>query len=395
MRERRLRGHRRTAGRPSPRRAGARRSRRTDGRTRRRAPRCRRRRRPARTRRRRRPARPVAASESPLPDASCTSTSKPTRRPASLPLTRARLPAASRRPSRSSTSKGTRRPAGARVRIGEHVEHGLGTCGGGGRGGPCPHGGTLAATASPVVGLPDDPAAAVRTTRGSSSRMTRRSSCEDDDCAARARLGLLTRCSDACARWTRSGPTCCSPPLSSSKGWSSSRCWCRTARRTARARSAVIVVLAGAVAIRRRWPVVSALVGMPLFIAFSALGADYGDHMVSPFFVMMFLLYSFGRNLEGRTLNAVVGVRPGLRADLAGHRRVRRRGDQLRALGRRDRLRADAARPRAPQPRHGSTARCARRRAGSSATARAAPRRRRARSARGSPASCTTSSRTR
>ena len=71
--------------------------------------------------------------------------------------------------------------------------------------------------------------------------------------------------------------------------------------------TAVIVVLAFAVAIRRRWPVVSALVGMPLFIAFGALGADYGDHMVSPFFVMVFLLYTFGRNLEGRKLYAVVG----------------------------------------------------------------------------------------
>ena len=69
---------------------------------------------------------------------------------------------------------------------------------------------------------------------------------------------------------------------------------------------AVIVALAGAVAIRRRWPVVSALIGMPLFIGFAALGADYGDHMVSPFFVWVFLLYSYGRNLEGRTLSAVV-----------------------------------------------------------------------------------------
>jgi signal transduction histidine kinase len=70
--------------------------------------------------------------------------------------------------------------------------------------------------------------------------------------------------------------------------------------------TAIVVVLAVAVAIRRRWTLVSALVGMPLFVAFSALGADYGDHMVSPFFVLVFLLYTFGRHLEGRALYAVV-----------------------------------------------------------------------------------------
>jgi signal transduction histidine kinase len=74
---------------------------------------------------------------------------------------------------------------------------------------------------------------------------------------------------------------------------------------------ALVVVLAAAVAIRRRWTVVSALVGMPLFIGFSALGADYGDHMVSPFFVLVFLLYTFGRHLEGRTLYAVVAYAVG------------------------------------------------------------------------------------
>ena len=65
---------------------------------------------------------------------------------------------------------------------------------------------------------------------------------------------------------------------------------------------ALIVALAFTLAIRRRWPVASALVAMPLLIAFNALGRTYGDHMVSPFFVLLFLLYSAGRNIGGRTL---------------------------------------------------------------------------------------------
>jgi signal transduction histidine kinase len=69
---------------------------------------------------------------------------------------------------------------------------------------------------------------------------------------------------------------------------------------------ALTVALAGAVAIRRRWPVASALIGMPLLIGFNLLGRDYGDHTVSPFFVLLFLLYSMGRNIEGRTLYPVL-----------------------------------------------------------------------------------------
>ncbi len=69
---------------------------------------------------------------------------------------------------------------------------------------------------------------------------------------------------------------------------------------------ALIVALAAAVAIRRRWPVASALIAMPLLIGFNLLGHLYGDHMVSPFFVLLFLLYSMGRNIEGRTLYPVI-----------------------------------------------------------------------------------------
>ncbi len=69
---------------------------------------------------------------------------------------------------------------------------------------------------------------------------------------------------------------------------------------------AMLVVQATAVATRRRWPIVSAAVALPLFIGFNLLGDTYGDHMVTPFFVMLFLLYSIGRHIEGRALYAVI-----------------------------------------------------------------------------------------
>jgi signal transduction histidine kinase len=65
-------------------------------------------------------------------------------------------------------------------------------------------------------------------------------------------------------------------------------------------------VLCLSVAIRRRWPLASAAVAMPLFIGFSGLGAEYGDHMISPFFTLLFLLYTYGRRIEGRALYAVL-----------------------------------------------------------------------------------------
>jgi signal transduction histidine kinase len=69
---------------------------------------------------------------------------------------------------------------------------------------------------------------------------------------------------------------------------------------------ALILALAGAVAIRRRWPVASALIGMPLLIGFNLLGRDYGDNTVSPFFMLLFLLYSMGRNIETPRLYPVL-----------------------------------------------------------------------------------------
>ena|SRR5436190_2018429 len=68
-----------------------------------------------------------------------------------------------------------------------------------------------------------------------------------------------------------------------------------------------IVGLAIAVALRRRWPVASAVLGMPLFIGFSALGIQYGDHMVSPFFALLFLIYSMGRHIDPPRLYVLAG----------------------------------------------------------------------------------------
>jgi signal transduction histidine kinase len=69
---------------------------------------------------------------------------------------------------------------------------------------------------------------------------------------------------------------------------------------------ALIVALAATIAIRRRWPIASTLVAMPLLIGFNQLGATYGDHMVTPFFLILFLLYSMGRHIEGRALYWVI-----------------------------------------------------------------------------------------
>ena len=62
----------------------------------------------------------------------------------------------------------------------------------------------------------------------------------------------------------------------------------------------VIVVLAVALAIRRRWPIVAALIALPVQIAGQALGRDYVDHLILPFFALLLILYGIGRHLEGR-----------------------------------------------------------------------------------------------
>src|SRR5215213_9943637 len=63
-----------------------------------------------------------------------------------------------------------------------------------------------------------------------------------------------------------------------------------------------LVVAAGAVALRRRLPLATVVVAWALFVGESALPTVYMDHLVSPFFVLLFLVYSAGRHLDDRLL---------------------------------------------------------------------------------------------
>jgi signal transduction histidine kinase len=64
----------------------------------------------------------------------------------------------------------------------------------------------------------------------------------------------------------------------------------------------LLLAVAGTLAVRRISPVGAALAAMPLFIASNSLGDDYINHMVSPFFATILVLYGVGRHLEGRTV---------------------------------------------------------------------------------------------
>ncbi len=66
--------------------------------------------------------------------------------------------------------------------------------------------------------------------------------------------------------------------------------------------AALVAGLAGCVAIRRRLPAVAALIGMLIFCGYPALGQEYTEHLVSPFFVSLLLIYGIGRHLEGRVV---------------------------------------------------------------------------------------------
>jgi signal transduction histidine kinase len=67
-----------------------------------------------------------------------------------------------------------------------------------------------------------------------------------------------------------------------------------------------VVVLIGisafCLAIRRRWPIVAALVGVPIQVIAESLGNVYVDNLVSPFFVILLVLYGIGRHVEGRAV---------------------------------------------------------------------------------------------
>jgi signal transduction histidine kinase len=62
----------------------------------------------------------------------------------------------------------------------------------------------------------------------------------------------------------------------------------------------LIVVEASMLAIRRRSPIVAALVVVPIQIVAGLVSADYQDHLVTPFFAILLIIYGIGRHLEGR-----------------------------------------------------------------------------------------------
>jgi signal transduction histidine kinase len=64
----------------------------------------------------------------------------------------------------------------------------------------------------------------------------------------------------------------------------------------------LIVADASCLAIRRRHTILAAIVVMPLFTVGNVIDTAYVDNMVSPFFVMLFVLYTVGRHLEGRVV---------------------------------------------------------------------------------------------
>ena len=60
-------------------------------------------------------------------------------------------------------------------------------------------------------------------------------------------------------------------------------------------------------AIRRRTPVIAALAVMPLFVITNSLGTEYLDHLITPFFVMLLVMYGVGRHLDGWVVWALTG----------------------------------------------------------------------------------------
>jgi signal transduction histidine kinase len=64
----------------------------------------------------------------------------------------------------------------------------------------------------------------------------------------------------------------------------------------------LIAVVASALAVRRRRPVAAALLAVPVQIAANELGRAYTDHLISPFFAILLILYGIGRHVEGRAV---------------------------------------------------------------------------------------------
>jgi signal transduction histidine kinase len=64
--------------------------------------------------------------------------------------------------------------------------------------------------------------------------------------------------------------------------------------------AAALVVIAAALAFRRRWPLTATLASWAVFTTMNGLPRPYGDQMVSPLFAVIFLIYSAGRHLDDR-----------------------------------------------------------------------------------------------
>jgi signal transduction histidine kinase len=63
---------------------------------------------------------------------------------------------------------------------------------------------------------------------------------------------------------------------------------------------ALVLLLAGAVAVRRRWPLAATVAAWIVFASVQYIPRPWSSTLVLPFFVVLFLAYSSGRHLDGR-----------------------------------------------------------------------------------------------
>jgi signal transduction histidine kinase len=61
-----------------------------------------------------------------------------------------------------------------------------------------------------------------------------------------------------------------------------------------------LVAMGAAITVRRRLPLTSSLVSWSVFLALNALPGAYNDHLISAFFVVIFLSWSVGRHADDR-----------------------------------------------------------------------------------------------
>src|SRR3954469_22297334 len=71
---------------------------------------------------------------------------------------------------------------------------------------------------------------------------------------------------------------------------------------------AALLVLAGALAVRRRAPVVAVAVAFAVLTVLERLGGPIDANVVGPFFATLILCYSLGAHAEGRQFHAGLAV---------------------------------------------------------------------------------------